>query len=99
MKSNDYKGDFLAIWMRKDIEEKLTEIFTQNWINKTSTKLLAFKPNLPVIKLIEHDYSKFSTFFRSDHANFWYNSYDIPLEAVLLTDMGKHYIYFPQNFH
>ncbi|RWS03986.1 uncharacterized protein B4U79_08430 [Dinothrombium tinctorium] len=89
MKRNQFRGDFLAIWMRKQIDNDSLSYFTNYW--KNDYNLVIFDPEIPATNMSAEILHKYRTFLRSDHSSFWFHrnfNYNYPLSAILLTDMG-----------
>ena len=86
------RGDFIAIWMRKNVDGAVFDPILNEWTGHPKYKLRAFDPPLPAEPL-KIELTRYSTFTRSDHASFWYHkhpNYKKTLPSILLTDMGKH---------
>ena len=90
---NQYRGDFVAVWSRDEVDNELYSRLKQNWMNPNRFKLSLLAPPLPrygtELNNQMSNARKYSTFFRSDHASFWYpTKKDVSFNAVLLTDMS-----------
>ncbi|XP_023335294.1 uncharacterized protein LOC111706611 [Eurytemora carolleeae] len=85
--SNEFRGDFLSIFYRKEPEgllanlvkqhnQKLNEdpLFVNNIVNKPDRyKYMEFPVNLPTEPPPIKYMAKYAQFLRSDHARFWYS--------------------------
>jgi len=94
----NYRGDFLSVIYRKEVENELAKKFLHHWTkaetgNNSKFKVKPFPLHLSA-ELPELDVlSANLNFLRSDHARFWYmNDTDVPttLKAVLITDTGPY---------
>jgi len=82
---NKNRGDFLNIWSRRGIDNKLVDAIKSKATN-SKYPVIDFDVPLPADRP-DH----MSTLTRSDHASFWYHNhpeYKETLNAVLLTDLG-----------
>lgn len=95
MRSNKYRGDFLAVWMRKEHDQALFQRLADSWLDDSGYKLVPINPKIPNSADPDRvgNLERFQTFLRSDHASFWFHKNEHltqSLEAVLLTDMGMY---------
>lgn len=101
MSANQYRGDFVAVMARRDLDTPLYNILQANWLNANKYKLFLMQPDLPrtgpelTSFLARHTDESikraYKTFIRSDHASFWYPnslSNETIANTVLLTDLG-----------
>ena len=80
------------MWSRENVDTEVANSLASSWSlssNSKKYKLISFEPPLPEKEPNDNHYSIYSTYFRSDHASFWYSQGFESLNAVLLTDMGK----------
>ncbi|CAG7784783.1 unnamed protein product [Allacma fusca] len=91
-----YKGDFLSMIYRRDVDNRLAEKFHFHWGKSNHDQKFKLKPiplmltaDLPELEILADHLN----FLRSDHARFWYmNDSAVPhtLNAVLMTDTGPY---------
>lgn len=94
MRRNKNMGDFLAVFTRRGLDDKLWQAFSKSW-NKVSNvyphhKILNINPSIPRNPTFFTNY-RYRSFMRSDHSAFWNNKnlhYDHLLPAALITDTG-----------
>lgn len=95
---NGYRGDFLSMIYRKNVDNRMAERFSHHWAKKSSNigpnfKLQPFPLDLgkelpDVESLADH-----LNFLRSDHSRFWYmndTAITSSLNAILMTDTGPY---------
>lgn len=85
------RGDFMAVWMRKNLDGPLFDPLLNEWTGHPKYKLRAFDPALSASPS-NIEIMRYYTFTRSDHASFWYHkhpTFKMTLPAILLTDMGR----------
>ena len=104
MINNGNRGDFVGIWSRANVDTHLLNSFRTSWSKIADfPKILALEPKLTAREPSGASRRSFSTFFRSDHAAFWYHkagrAYGKTLEAILVSDWGPWRGYQRQCYH
>lgn len=94
---NNYKSDYLSVWMRREADKRLWERIESARVksrqsNEYPLKLFPLAVDFPAANASRQHFERYRTFLRSDHRAFWVAFEHQPqmiLPSVLFTDLGK----------
>ncbi|XP_052796162.1 uncharacterized protein LOC128228726 [Mya arenaria] len=84
IKSNQFRGDFLATIFRQNRDGHLASTFNSEWLGESQPEFEIEKFGIPSRGVNDDIWEAFGNFCRSDQLNFWKTI----IPAILITDSG-----------